>query len=435
MFISTAVSDSRKVFQGVMFVALRGERTDGHAFIAIARQAGALVALVEEFIVDDLPQIKVSSCREALAELARFQLQRYPVKIVGVTGSMGKTSCKDLIASVLATHYKVLKSQGNMNTEVTLPITLFELDETYDVAVLEMGMVAKGEIQELCQIAKPDIAMISNIMEVHLERLGSIEAIAETKGEIFRALDCQGVAMVNADDLHVKEQALKSGAAVYTYGFSEGAYVTAQEIVDKGRLGSDFSLYIDGKRREIQLPLIGIHSVHNSLPAALAGYLLGLSLDEIAIGLASVKLSEQRLSVHDLAGQRLLIDDSYNANPRSMAAALDFVSSIREDRPLYLVLGDMLELGSISENAHRELGNRVAALAPAMLITRGDAAQTIAKTVSEKELDQTVVYQAENNQEALRYLVQNLPEKAIVLVKGSRGIQMEQIVEGLEAMF
>lgn len=433
--VQSAVSDSRQAKEGLLFVALKGERVDGHDYAQAALNNGAAAVLAERELPGLEPQIVVRSCRRALAELARFQLARYPVRIVAVTGSMGKTSCKDLIATVLGSRFTVLKNEGNMNTEVTLPMTLFGLEPEHQVAVLEMGMVAQGEIRELCEIAPPDYALITNILPVHLESLGSIEAIAATKGEIFASLKPDGTALVNRDDPLVVEQAQRFSGQSLSYGIVENAHMTAAEIQNLGREGSRFTaVFPDGSEKRLFIPLPGEHMVHNALPALLAGHLFGLSNDEIATALAAAEPSRQRLHIRELSQDRLLIDDSYNANPRSVEAALKMARELRGSRPLVLVLGDMLELGELSLDAHREVGRLAAELQPQLLITRGERAEEIGCEALRVGLAAERLRHVNNNESALALLREHLPAGAVILVKGSRGMQMERIVAGLEAM-
>ena len=438
--VQTAVSDSRSAAPGILFVALRGERVDGHNYAKDALQAGAEGVLCEHYIPGVEPQIVVDDCRKALAALAQFQLQRYPVSIIGITGSVGKTSCKEIMASVLARKFNVLKNEGNMNTEITLPITLFGLTADHDIAVLEMGMVAKGEIADLVAIAPPHIALITNVLPVHLERLGTIEAIASAKAEIIAGLPSDGVFLLNADDPWVETafaQYRVSGGQAQSRSFSMSGsstiYVTQSESL--GAYGTRFSVCLEeGIVQEYTISLPGEHMVMNALPAILAGKLLGVSDEDIAYALSHLHPAKQRFNLIPVAGEVTLIDDTYNANPVSTVASLRLARDTAMTRPLYVVLGDMLELGEESLAAHQQVGRVAAEIAPAQLILRGELARDMGIEAERCGLASAKVIYVDDNASALKVLVGNLPPHAVVLVKGSRGMHMEDIIAGLEAM-
>ena len=432
--VQSAVSDSRHAAPGLFFVALPGARVDGHDYAQEALSRGAVAVMTQRELPEIAPQLVVSSCKEALATLGRYQLARYPLKIVAITGSMGKTTTKELMAAVLSSRFAVLKTEGNLNTEVSLPLVLFGLTKEHQVAVLEMGMTAKGDIRELCGIAPPDIAVITNIHEVHLERLGSIEAIAETKGEIFHALHPEGLAIVNADDPRVVAKAQEVAVKSYSYGILNQADMMASQLHSHGLRGSSFvATFPDGSTMDASLPVPGIHMVQNALPAMLVGFLMGLSQEEIARGLAVVEPTSQRLSARELPGSRLMIDDSYNSNPHSVAAALALVGELRGTRPTYLVLGDMRELGELSDGAHRGVGALVAQLQPTALYTLGSLAVEIASEAVRLGYPEGQVASFTTNQQVLDTLLAQVPTGALLLIKGSRGLGMEVIARGLEA--
>ena len=438
--VNTAVSDSRQVAPGVLFIALRGERVDGHDYAQDALQAGAVGVLCERYIPGVEPQIIVDDCRQALATLAKYQLQRYPVTIIGITGSVGKTSSKEIMASVLSMKYNVLKSEGNMNTEITLPITLFGLQPHHDIAVLEMGMVAEGEITDLVSIAPPHIALITNVLPVHLERLGSIKAIARAKAEIISGLPSDGVFLLNADDPHVVEAYSlyrESGGQARCQSFSmqQSATIFTTQCESKGIQGTYFvAELLDGTIQEYMLSLPGEHMVMNALPAILVANLLGVSADDIALALSSIHPAKQRLRVVPIAKSIELIDDTYNANPVSTKSALHIARDMAESRPLYVVLGDMLELGAESVASHQEIGRVTAEMNPVCLVVRGELAVDIGREAERCGLPKDRIVYVRDNIAAVQFLCDTLPDNAVVLVKGSRGMQMEEIVAGLEAM-
>ncbi len=436
--LTGVVTDSRKVTPGCLFIPLKGEQVDGHRFIRQALLNGAAIALTEHADVEGEGGglILVSSTLNALHDMARHHLSKTGVKVVGVTGSVGKTTTKDMIAAVLSQRYRVLKSEGNLNTEVGLPLTIFNIEADHQVAVLEMGMRGPGEIAELCRIARPDVAVLTNISEVHLELLGSIENIALAKAEILEALSDQGVAVINADDKWVMKMSAKAPGKVITYGITHQAGAMAYEIEAMGLEGSRFSVDLDGERAgRAYLPVPGEHNVLNALAAVSVGRFFDMSFAEIKEGLASFTPSAQRLNVINLPDGSILINDSYNAGPKSVAATLGVLRDVRGDRPAIAVLGDMLELGEAAEQAHLRVGALVYSTGVDRLITRGPLARRIAKGAVDAGMAPERIRVAIGNHDALQALLDWLKPGSAVLVKGSRGMAMEEIVTGLMEHF
>jgi UDP-N-acetylmuramoyl-tripeptide--D-alanyl-D-alanine ligase len=361
------VIDSREAGPGDVFVAFRGEKTDGHSYVSDAFGRGAVAAIVEqdvpiEALLLDLRHdvtlraikqwtlpviIRVDNSLFALQELAKWwRTQLTDLRVIGITGSVGKSSTKELIATVLERDYTVLKSEGNLNNEIGLPLTLLQLESKHERAVLEMGMYARGEITRLAEIAQPIVGVITNVGPVHLERLGTIEAIAEAKSELLQALPPEGVAILNYDDERVLMMRDKTQAQVLTYGLDPQADLWADEIVSEGLEGIHFTLHYRGEEFHVQVPLLGRHSVHTSLRAAAVGLAEGMMWDHILEGLQDRRAPLRLVAVPGPNGS-MILDDSYNASPASMIAALNLLAELNGRK--IAVLGDMLELGEYED--------------------------------------------------------------------------------------
>ncbi|MBI4494017.1 MAG: UDP-N-acetylmuramoyl-tripeptide--D-alanyl-D-alanine ligase [Chloroflexi bacterium] len=429
--------DSRQVQPNNLFVALRGQKHDGHDFVAQAFARGAGCAVVERIPADcpwaleeggdGPPLVVVPDSLAALQALARSWRRRHGAMVVGVTGSVGKTTTKETIASVLSGRFGVLKSQGNLNTEIGIPMILMQLTERHQVAVLEMGMNAVGEIRLLADIAQPQVGVVTNVQPSHLERLGTIERIAQAKRELVEALPPHGLAVLNADDPWVRAMAERSPAPVRLYGLSAEAEVWASTIMSQGLRGVEFELHYGRDSVHVKLPLLGIHSVHAALAAATVALRQGLELAEIAQALREMAASVRIIVLAGIAGSRL-IDDTYNANPESTLAALNLLSEL-EGRKI-AVLGDMLELGSYEATGHRKVGSR-AALVVDGLVAIGSRAALVAEAAREAGLPADRVFHTHSNGEAIEHLRRKLRPGDNVLVKGSRGMRMEEIVQAL----
>ncbi len=430
--VTSIITDSRRSEDGALFIALRGERVDGNCYIAQALAAGAAAALTEETeLPDDVSAIIVDDCIEAMARLGRYCLEQHPVKVVAITGSVGKTSSKDMIAAVLAEKYVVLKTQGNLNTETGLPITLYQLNAQHQIAVLEMGMQGLGEIAHLTAIAPPDFAAITNVLGVHLERLGSLQAIATAKREIFDGLKTgSGIALLRWDEPWKEFLLEKLSGKCYTYGFSEEADLAVSEVISLGLYGSKFTLRFPNQQKvTATIPLPGRHMVENAGLAAAIGYLNGLTPAEIALGLSHVQPADQRGSIRHLGGDRLLINDSYNASPKSMQVSLDLMAEVRADRSTVAVLADMRELGEQEVEEHQIIGRRLAAEHYDYLFVRGSLATALAEAALAEGMPQERVIFCADNQAMAAAVLQQVPQHAILLIKGSRSLALEEVAE------
>jgi UDP-N-acetylmuramoyl-tripeptide--D-alanyl-D-alanine ligase len=430
--IRDAAVDSRLVDGGEVFVALPGERTDGHAFLADAAARGAAALIVTRPIADpselgDVTVIRVADPLSALGAIAAGWRGRFDPLVVGVTGSIAKTSTKEAIAAVLATRLRTLRNEGNQNNEVGLPLTLMRLRPEHQAAVLEMGMYVGGEIADLARMARPRIGVVTAVQPVHLSRIGSLQAIERAKGELLEALPTDGTAILNADDPIVRRMDARSVAPSVRYGFAEDADVRAESVASAGVDGMRFILHAEGTRRTVAIPTLGRLSVHNALAAAAVGRAAGLSFDDIARGLSGGWSAPHRVQLVRL-GAVTLVDDSYNASPRSVVAALDLLAGLPGRRAA--VLGEMLELGEASDEGHRVVGE-AAAQTLDWLVVVGDGAAGIAEGAVAAGMEPARVIRVRDAETALESVVPRLRDDDVVLVKASRGIGLDRVVDGL----
>jgi UDP-N-acetylmuramoyl-tripeptide--D-alanyl-D-alanine ligase len=440
--IRGAAVDSRLVGAGQLFAALPGERTDGHGFLAEAAVAGAAALMVTRPVppavldaLGDVTVLAVPDAVAALGALARGWRARFDPLVVGVTGSIAKTSTKEAIAAVLGSSFRTLRSEGNQNNEIGLPLTLLRLGRDHRAAVLEMGMYAGGEIAELARLAKPRIGVVTAVHGVHLSRMGSLAAIEQAKGELVEALPSNGVAVLNQDDRRVRRMADRTAARVLTYGLADEADVGAEDIASLGLDGMRFTLRMPARRggRPVRLPAripgLGKLSVHNALAGAAVGMAAGLEPPVIVGALASGWSSAHRGQVIR-AGRVTIIDDSYNASPPSVTAALDLLAGLPGRR--IAVLGEMLELGKGAASGHREVGTAAAATCD-LLIVVGSGAAGIAAGAKAAGLDPSRIIEARDRDVALDLLRGRLRDGDVVLVKASRGVELDLLVEALRS--
>ncbi|NLN83514.1 MAG: UDP-N-acetylmuramoyl-tripeptide--D-alanyl-D-alanine ligase [Firmicutes bacterium] len=434
LVVENIVTDSRQVTKGSLFVAIKGENFDGHDFANQAFQQGAAAVLVEKPLDNPLGSyILVEDHIEAMANLGRFCLAKHPVKIIGITGSIGKTSSKEIVAALLGESFKVLKSKGNLNTETGLPITLYSLDESHQVVVLEMGMLGQGEILHLTKIAPPDIAVITNVYGVHLERLGSVKNIAEAKAEIFQGAKDQSYSIYRSQEEYAEILKEKVKDRQLTYGLDSSNDIYLENLCLMGLKGSEFDLIFPGQVKvKTKIALPGQHMAENAILAAAVAYALGLSPESIAENLKNSSFIEQRSEIVRLKGNRLILNDCYNASPASMDAALKLMEELREDRSTLVVLGDMKELGEDEIKAHINLGERFADSAYDTIITKGPLAELSGKIAAAREKSNLKHLNFTNNQEIIEALYGQLPENSLLLIKGSRSLALETILPALK---
>lgn len=449
--VTEPVIDSRQVVPGCLFVALQGERVDGHDFVQEAFEYGARFALVERhpagrypvldlrgdwqpdelFAIDDAPLcLLVKDSLQGLQKIARFWRRKLDLRVVGITGSVGKSTTKELVAEVLGQRYRTLKNPGNLNNEIGLPLTLLRLSEQYERAVLEMGFYVPGEIAFLCDLALPQIGVITNVGTVHAERAGSQEAIARGKTELAEALPAapQGVAILNYDDPWVRQMSDKTQARVFFYGLDPNADLWADGVESLGLEGIRFRLHYHGETIHLRVPLLGRHSVHTALRAAAVGLVDNLTWQEIVNGLRSGHAQLRLVAVRAQSGA-LILDDTYNASPQSTLAALNLLEEL-EGRKV-AVLGDMLELGQYESRGHEMVGMRVAEIVDA-LVTVGERGRMIAAAAVQSGLARQAVTELDGVQDAIELLQTRLAPGDVVLIKGSHGMRMDRIVSALE---
>lgn len=444
--------DSREVPPGALFTALRGARVDGHTFLADVAQRDARGALVRReqvpelavdrpvlvFSPDDaLPTaitpehfllIAVDDPLAALHRLATYFRGLFAPTVIGITGSVGKTSTKEVTAAVLSRRYRTLKNPRSYNSETTLPLSMMNLDATHEVAIFEMGCYGPGDITLLADIARPQIGIVTNVGPSHLERMGSLEVIASVKAELVQALPADGHAILNADDPRVRAMTAQTKAKPFLYGLDPSADLWADEIQSRGLNGISFRVHHAGEAVTLNLPLIGRHSVHTALAATAAGLLLGLGWDAIIDGLRDSAAHLRLLAVPGYGGATL-IDDTYNASSVSSLAALNLLSELEGRR--IAVLGDMFELGSHEEKEHRLVGRRTAEVVDVLVVV-GRRARWIADEAQASGLPDERIHLADSNQHVVELLRPILQPGDYVLVKGSRGMAMEEIVAALQ---
>jgi UDP-N-acetylmuramoyl-tripeptide--D-alanyl-D-alanine ligase len=450
LVIPEAAVDSRQVIPGGMFIALPGEKVDGHDFVKTAFERGASLALIQSKLKDELPVIDLSSGKlpaplaipespfcirvnnglKTLQETARIVRSHSKVKVIGITGSVGKSTTKEVVTEVLAQRFHTLKNPGNLNNEIGLPLTLLKLGLGHERAVLEMGFYVPGEIKFLCELSKPEIGVVTNIGTVHAERAGSQKTIARGKAELVKALPPapQGVAILNRDDPWVVGMAEQTRARVLFYGLDPQADIWADEIVSLGLEGITFRLHYRSEILHLKVPLIGRHSVHTALRAIAVGLAENLTWHEIISGLTSDQPQLRLVAVHTASGA-LVLDDTYNASPESTLAALNLLEDL--DGRKIAVLGDMLELGQYERRGHEMVGSRAAEIAD-ILVTLGERGRIIAKAALQTGLKKECVSSFDTTDQVIDYLRKILKAMDSVLVKGSHGMHMERIVAALE---
>jgi UDP-N-acetylmuramoyl-tripeptide--D-alanyl-D-alanine ligase len=426
-YFSGVSTDTRTVQPGDLFVALLGERFDGHEFLAQAVAAGAIGLLISRtdlVLPVGITIFQTSDTLRAFQRLAKFHRQRYTIPVVGITGSNGKTTTKDMTAAILSSRYQVLKTEANFNNEIGLPATLLRLNNKCDVAVVEMGMRGLGQIAALCELAAPSLGIVTNVSETHIELLDSLQNIATAKAELVDAIPPAGLIILNADNPYVLAMRDKAVCRVITYGLQEIAKIRAVDIVSEQGNTAFLCMTPQGDF-PITVPAMGQHNVYNALAAIAVGLELGLALSEIQAGLEHFVAGKMRLQVEQV-GTYTLINDAYNASPASMRAAIDTLVDIAKGRRV-AVLGDMLELGEIATAAHRQVGDKLAAADIEVLITVGEMARHIAAAAVENGVKTCRV--CSNHLEAQQALAELLVSGDTILVKGSRGMKMERVAE------
>ena len=429
--------NSRTIKEGELFVCIKGENFDGHDFFGDAFRKGAAGIILSDtknlstgmlgkgespFVIQSQNTLR------ALQDLASYQRSLFPFRVIAVTGTNGKSTTKEMIASIIETKYKTLKTQGNLNNHIGLPLTLLKREPEHEVGVLEMGMSAAGEIKRLAEIAKPDIGVITNISAGHLGQLKTIKDVQAAKGELFDSLHKEGTAIVNADDPLVLELAKSLRIKKITYGIKEPADIQASDIQNKGNHGFTFTAKIFDQAIPVKLPQIGYCNIYNALAALATGHSLGITGKEMNLGLKNYQQIPQRNEQIHYEGMTL-INDTYNANPQSMREALKTLKEINTQGKRFFIIGDMLELGPLSEPAHHELGQEIAGSNVDYLVTVGPLASLAAESAKVNVQQQLQIEKFNTHDEAANYLLQKVKKGDCLLVKGSRGSKMENVVQ------
>ena len=425
--------DSRTLQVGEAFFAIVGHRLDGHVFLGDAAARGAACVVVHTLPDEppaNVPLVLVEDTTRSLGRLAAWHRSRFSVPVVAITGSIGKTTVKELTAAVLATRGEVLKPASSFNNQWGLPLTLLRLGPDHRAAVVELGTNQAGEIATLSAIAQPTVGVVTMVAAVHTEFLGSIEGVREEKAALVRALSPSGIAVLNADDARVASMARETKGRVITFGRAAAAAVRIVGDATDAEDGVAFTLEVGGRRQPVSLAFAGRHNVANALAAAAVGVALDVPLEDIARGLAAARPVGGR-GVWKRAGEVTILDDTYNASPASVRAALDTLAARRAGHRAVVVLGDMLELGASTDEDHREVGRMVAALPADELVGFGRAsalAVEAARAAGLAEAHHTPTFE-----DTVAHLLKRLAPGDVVLVKGSRGMRMERVVDALVA--
>ncbi len=437
----SVVTDSRGVEAGDLFVALTGDRFDGHDFVADAVRRGAAGVVVARPPATPLPVcvVQVADTLTALGDLAAYRRRRIAgLRVAAITGSCGKTTVKEMVAAILGQRHRLVKTHGNYNNLVGLPLSLLPVCHHHRFAVLEMGMNRPGEIARLTAIADPNVACITNVMEAHIGAFADLRAVAAAKEELFAGVGADAVLVVNLDDPLVRAMVGRYPNPVVTFGRRSGAVVRGLRPRQVGDAAMSFTLEIEGRRRRVRLGVFGAHLLVDALAAAAICHGLGEDIDAIAAGLELFQPPAMRMRIIDLGDGVHVVDDTYNANPGSMRAALETVAFLRRSGRLIAVLGDMFELGAQSENLHRQLGTLAARVGCDRLLAVGGFADTVAAAARSAGLAEV---HSSPDRQAAATLVKELAAAGEIgagdwiLVKGSRGMRMETVVDALTAAF
>lgn len=447
--ITDGVIDSRLAIPASLFIAIKGERTDGHEFIQHAFKNGAILALIDhevdpaitvvdlrkpiapDYVFPSQPYaLRVEDTVKALQKIAAFWRRRFNLRVIGITGSVGKSTTKELTAEILGQRYRTLKNQGNFNNEIGLPLTLLRLGPGYDCAVLEMGFYEPGEIAQLCEIAQPQVGILTNIGTVHASRAGSQENIALGKSELVKMLPPApvGTAILNIDDPFVRKMAQDTNAAIFYYGLDPAAELWADNVESQGLEGIQFTVHHEQNTFNIQAPIIGRHSIHTVLASIAVALVEGLSWPEIIYALQHASNQLRLVAVKTQQGA-LVLDDTYNASPESMLAALNLLNELPGRK--IAVLGGMNELGQYSRIGHAKVGIRSAEVVD-MLITYGENAHMIAESAAGAGLLKRFIRVFDDEEEIINALNSTLRIGDVVLVKGAHSLRMDKIVQALE---
>ena len=421
--------DSRVVKKGDLFFALEGA-TNGHQYVHSAFENGAIACVVHEDIETSGPLFRVSDTAKALGWLARDYRRRWGKSVAAITGSNGKTTTKEIVSGLLSAQKRTLKTPGSWNTKLSVPLTILQLRDHHDVAVLEMGISDFGELDWMCEIASPTIGLITNISAAHVEFLKDIEGVARAKGELFRSLGKDDTAVINIDDVRVAKLAENLQCKKITASTQKTANVVIRITEDLGQLGFKTTVKYGDESCDLKIPFLGEHNVQNTACAIAVAYAAGVPLDQLQKGLDAVTSPDLRMEIDQLPNGTLVIQDCYNANPVSMAEGLKTAKRLARGRTL-AVLGDMKELGDSSRKEHEAVGALVAKLGYDELHVIGEFGASMIKGAVDQGFSKRAATEAETHEDLVSKILNTLDERDTILLKGSRGMEMERIVTEL----
>jgi len=441
-FLSGISTDSRRITKGNLFIPLKGDRYEGHDYLNAAVKEGAAGLLVQKdsekkylSFDESITIVLVEDTLKALGDIAHYWRKKFAASVVAITGSSGKTTTKEMIAGISGLEKNVMKAQGNFNNLVGVPLTLLNLREQHDAAILELGTNRRGEIERLTRIAEPDIGLITNIGPAHLEGLKSLDVVREEKCDLFRNMAASKVAIINMDD-----EALRTAGNIWhgkriTFGLGQDADVSAENIIKKGKQGVSFTLRIAGKRHYVHLSVTGEHNVYNALAAAASSWALGIEHDTIRQGLMAFTPITGRMEICQLKNGAFIINDTYNANPASVREALKVLKDLRGSHSGTVILGDMLELGDRAEEMHEGIGSLMADTGVGTIFLRGRLSRATAAGALKRNVPDNRIFFFETPEEVIPHLKSTLKKGDWILVKGSRMMKMEEVVRTIVETF
>ncbi|MDI6741435.1 MAG: UDP-N-acetylmuramoyl-tripeptide--D-alanyl-D-alanine ligase [Smithella sp.] len=428
-------TDSRSLKKGNLFIALQGEHFDGHDYADTVFREGASGILIHEeekisSVMADQGHvvIRVADTLSALGDLAHDWRKKFSVPVIALTGSSGKTTTKEMIASIIARKKNILKTEGNLNNLIGLPQTIFHLNDQHEMVILEMGTNARGEIKRLTRIAEPTIGLITNIGPAHLEGLGTMATVREEKSDLFLNMSPPAIAVINLDDEAVAGASEKWRGGKVTFSMSPNADVTVKDIERNGARGTRFNLIIRGNVQKTDMKITGLHHVYNAMAAAAVAVAADVDIQTISEGLAEFRPFSGRMEIIKLNNGAFVLDDSYNANPASVREALMTLKDLKTNHNGFVFLGDMLELGTEAEEMHRKIGMLIATIGVKALFLRGDFSKIIAAAAMEGGMSPENIFFLSDGEQGTDYLNKHLKKGDWVLVKGSRRMKMEEFV-------
>ena len=427
-------TDSRLIKKGNLFIAVKGDKFDGHDFAKTVLKEGAAGIIahdegkIKQISADKkFAMIKVTDTLLALGDLAHDWRKKFSIPVIGLTGSSGKTTTKEMIASIIGRKKNILKTEGNLNNLIGLPQTIFRLNDQHELMILEMGTNSRGEIKRLTQIAEPNVGLITNIGPAHLEGFGSMDVVKEEKSDLFLNMPPSGIAIINLDDEAVAAASEKWRGGKVTFSMSPNADVAVKDIEKNGAKGVRFNLIIKGDTQKTEIKIVGLHHVYNAMAAAAAAFAAGIDIKTISEGLSAFRPFSGRMEIIKLRNGAFLLDDSYNANPASVREALMTLKDLKTNHNGFVFLGDMLELGAQADEMHRRIGMLMATIGVNALFLQGDFSKVTASGAIEGGLSPENIFFLSDEEQGVDYLKKHLKKGDWILVKGSRRMKMEKI--------